>query len=318
MLDTINILYTTDHTYIKPMLVSLYSLLENNQDINVIIYIVCDKFELEDYKKVEYIINKFKNSNVYFHRFEKIKKIIEEYEIPNWKESQIANARVFFTSSVKDVDKLLYLDSDTIVVDSLSGLDQYDDTIHMVQDLMSKSYWKNLDSSLDKYCNSGVIWIDVDKWKENKCDNKVVDAIKSDINYTYPDQDLLNIALKDDIELLPPEYDLFSIDAYYNNFLLQQYYKRMGIERYSKVEMKNAKESPIILHATPLFPYRAWEVNNIHPYSEIYDEYLMKIFGDVNKSTVRPNILKFKMHSLSNIILPVEVKESIKKFIKHR
>lgn len=318
-MDKINVLYTTDHNYVKCMLVSLYSLLENNSHIDITVHIICDKFELKDYKKIEYVISEFKNSNVYFHSFENISRLIEEYNIPNWRGTQIANARVFFTSCIKDTEQLLYLDSDTIVVSALSGLQTYDGAIHMVQDSMPTSHWQNLSVPLEKYCNSGVLWIDVNKWKEKGCDKKLSDMLEKDISYTYPDQDLLNMALRDEIELLPPEYNLFSTDAYYNSTFLQRFYKQAGIERYSINEIKNAKNNPIILHGTPFYNWSLWDGNNIHPYAKIYDEYLYKLFGKANNKQVveSPNQLIFKLYLYSKLACPQKIKNTAKKLTKN-
>lgn len=277
-----------------------------------------DNFDIFDFKLIEKIISEFENANVYFYDFKKIESIIDEHNIPLWRGTKIANARVFFNEYIKNIDNLLYLDSDTIIVDNLKSLEKYPNTINMVADSMPTTHWKNLDIKLEKYCNSGVLWINVDKWNINNCDKKIIDLLESDINYTYPDQDILNMALKDDINLLPPEYNLFSTDAYFNPYLLYKFYKRNNIERYSISEMKKAKNSPIILHATPFYFWRAWDDNEIHPYNEIYDNYLNKIFGEIKKEdgVLCPNPLHFKMKLYSDLILPEKPKQIIKKILK--
>lgn len=314
----INILYTANHEYVKPMLVSMYSLLENNKNLNITIHIMHDNFNTNDFKIIENIISEFENCNVYFYDFKIIENIINEYNIPDWRGTKIANARVFFNEYIKNIDNLLYLDSDTIVVDNLNSLKNYSDTIHMVKDSMPTTHWKNLAVDLEKYCNSGVLWINVSKWKNNNCDKKIINLLESDITYTYPDQDILNMALKDDIMLLPPEYNLFSTDAYFNTYFLYKFYKKHNIERYSSKELQKAKNNPVILHATPFYFWRAWEDNEIHPYNEIYDYYLYKIYGEVKKEegVISPNPLSFKLNLYSNLILPEKPKQIIKKILK--
>lgn len=313
----LNVLYTTDCNYLKYMLVSLYSLLENNTNMKIVVHIICDKFEIEDYKRVEYIINLFSNANVYFYSFEEISKIIEEYNIPNWRGSKIANARLLFSNYIKDVDNLLYLDSDTIVVNSLSKLSDYKGTIHMVQDSMPKDYWQNLSKSLEKYCNSGVLWINVQKWQEKNCDEKIRYALQSNFAYTYPDQDLINIALRNEIHLLPLEYNLFSIDSYFNPIVLQRYYKMMNIEKYSFNQVVRAKRNPIILHSTPFYYFKSPE-EIIHPYHKIYEEFVYKIFGEKNKGSYFDyfNSLMFELYLYSSLYCPKKIKKTVKKYLK--
>lgn len=313
----INVLYTTDSNYLKYMLVSLYSLLENNTNMKIVVHVICDKFEIEDYKRIEYLISLFSNANAYFYSFGEISQIVEEYNIPNWRGSKIANARLFFSNYIKDVDNLLYLDSDTIVVNSLSKLSDYNGTIHMAEDSMPKDYWQNLNKSLKKYCNSGVLWINVQKWQEKNCDDKIRYALQSNIAYTYPDQDLINVALRNEIQLLPLEYNLFSIDSYFNPIVLKRYYKIMNIEKYSFEQVVRAKRNPIILHSTPFYYFKSPE-KVIHPYHKIYEEFAYKIFGEKNKESYLDyfNSLMFQLYLYSSLYCPKNIKNIVKKYLK--
>lgn len=317
-MNKINVLYTTDHNYIKYMLVSLYSLLENNKELEITIHIICENFKLTDYKIIEKIIDEFKNANVYFYDFEKMSNYLKEHNFPSWRGSQIANARLFFTHYLKNINNLLYLDSDTVVVNSLSKLKHYNGAINMVQDSMPKNHWQNLSIPLEKYCNSGVFWINMNKWKEQRCEQKLHNTIKEAPPITYPDQDIINISLKDDITLLPPEYNLFPTDVYYPPAILSRFYKQSNIEKYSIKKMTSAKKNPIILHSTPFYHYRPLEENNIHPYSEIYNKYLYKLFGEINKEQSKsyPNQSLLKIRLYLELICPKQVKKTCKLLIK--
>lgn len=313
----LNVLYTVNHNYIPYLLVSLYSLLENNTAIDIIVHIVCDSFEAEDYKKIESSINTF-GANVYFYPFAEIKELIEESHLPCWRDTQIANARLFFQQYIKGVEKLLYLDADTIVVDSLSDLQKYDGLLHMVQDSMPKNYYQHLNIPLEKYCNSGVLWIDVHKWKEAKCDEKIREITKQIQTYTYPDQDVINMALQKEIQLLPPAYNLLSTDTYYDLFLLSRYYKRQNIERYSIKEMKEAKKNPIIFHSTPFYSQNPLDRNAAHPYRQIYTSYLDKIYNQ-SQQTISHNAIHsylLKLYLYSSLLCPQTIKKGIKQFVK--
>lgn len=319
-MNKINVLYTVDHNYIKYMLVSLYSLLENNSNLDINIHIIYDNFEEDDFKKIENIVKRFQKVNIFFYSSTTINKLIEKYNIPLWHDTKIANARVFFNTCIKDIDKILYLDADTVVVDSLSSLENHNGTIHMVQDSMPTSYIKSLNKSLKKYCNSGVLWIDVNKWNENNCDQKIIDTLATNYCSSFPDQDLINIALHDDISLLPPEYNLLATDAYFNTLFLYRYYDQTGIDRYTKEGIINAKKNPIILHSTPFYYWKPMEKNKIHPYSEIYDEYLVKIFGENKKELClySPNPLLYKFILYSKLACPKSIKEPIKDLVRKR
>jgi len=314
----INVLYTLDHKYVKYMLVSLYSLLENNKDIDITIHIICDKFEIEDYKIIESIISEFKNTNVFFYNFQKIENIIDEYNISSWRDKKIPNARLFFNVYIKESENLLYLDSDTIILNSLKGLKNYQGTISMVQDSMPKSHYQNLSIPLKKYYNSGVLWIDIKKWQENDCNNKIREILKENIPYIFPDQDIINMALKDEIKALPPEYNLFSIDSYFSLPLLFRYYNHYDIERYSKEELKQARNNPIILHSTPFYYWNGWQKKAIHPYLKYYKEYFSKLNMDldIDENLIKKNPFLFKLFLYLKLMCPKEIKEKIKEYIK--
>ena len=316
-MKTINILYTLDHQYVKYMLVSLYSLLEHNPDIDIKIHIIGDQFEMNDYKIIEDIVSTFHNANVFFYDFKDIEKIVDQYHIPPWRGKKIPNARLFFDECVDENDHLLYLDSDTIVVDSIKGLKDYEGTINMVQDSMPKKHWKELPISLEKYYNSGVLYIDPKKWRDNNCSKKIRDLLDDKIPYEFPDQDIINMSLKEDIKTLPPEYNLFSIDSYFNSHLLSRFYDQSRIERYDLKTIKEAKKNPIILHSTPFYHWNGWEKKAIHPYHKYYKDYFQKMNMDLDpEKEIKKNPTLFRLYLYAKLMCPEETKEKIKQIIK--
>ena len=278
-----DVLYTVDHKYVKHMLSSMYSLVESNPDIYLNVHIIEDKFDKHDYELLDYVVGLLDNPklNVKLYDFKEIEKEIEKYEMPNWKGSRMANARIFFSKEIKNASHLLYLDSDTYVVNRVIGLNQHFGPISMVKDDMSMVKMKEIYPGLKHYFNSGVIWINVDKWMELDFDKRIADTLKNrKVEFEFPDQDALNIAFKDDIEVLPPEYNMLSSAYYYNKFFLSRYYKGTDIEKYPMDEMQEAKKSPIILHGTPLFVGKKYTlVHDLHPYHKYYEEYQSRLFG---------------------------------------
>jgi len=240
------------------------------------------------------------------------------YNIPDWRGTKIANARVFFNSEIKDEDNLLYLDSDTFVVDKLDDLEKYNGPINMVLDVMPQNKINEMNLNTKYYCNSGVLWINMKKWNELDCDKKIVDTLKGNIKFTYPDQDLLNIALKDDIHLLPPNYNLFTTDYYYSLPFLLMYYKQTDIKRYSFKEIIDAKKNPIILHGTPLSFMKDYTIDtSIHPYNDLYNKFLNEI--NIENKNEKINIIeKIIIDTIlhTKVLFPKEIREKIKKLVK--
>lgn len=316
-MEKINVLYTADKKYIKYTTVSILSLLDSNPDMDITIHLIYDNISSEDCILIESIVNKHRNANIYFYDFKLLEDLIKSYNIPKWNETLIPNARLFFDKVIKNVDNILYLDSDTIVHGSLKDLKKYDGTVNMVEDTMSKKHWQNLDSNLTKYCNSGVIWINVDKWEENDCSYKIIKTIENNLQLKFPDQDIINVALKDDISLLPPNYNIFSTEVYFPIPLLKKYYKVNDIERYSFKEINEAVNDPIIYHSTSFYYWKAWEDKCIHPYHQLYANYFKKLNFDMKKTNnIVPNELLFNLRILGSFYLPKNIKEKVKKIIK--
>lgn len=316
-MNEINILYTTDNNYVKYMMVSLLSLLENNKNFKRInIHIIYDGLGKEDFKRIEFIASNYGNCNIYFYPYNKN---CNNYErsIPKWRGTDIANARLFFSNYIKGIDKLLYLDSDTLVVNSLDNLPKKQMPVTAALDHLSKKYWSNLDKSLNKYCNSGILWINLNEWDNKNCNEKISKTIEKQINVTFPDQDILNIALKDDIDILPLNYNLFSLEYYYDFNTLIKFYKINEINFYNKDDVKSAIANPIVLHLTDLHKIRPWQKNIIHPLNKEFDSYYFQMFNEKENSPHQRHseyLLKFKDYL--SIYVPKEIKNEIKKLIK--
>lgn len=316
-MERINVLYAADNKYIKYTTVSILSLLEQNEDMAITIHLICDKLEKNDYRLIESVVANYKNANIIFYDFKPIKTIIEKYGIHDWNGSLIPNARLFFDEVIDNVSNLLYLDSDTIIAGSLKDIKKYNGTVNMVQDTMTKKHWQQLDGNLTKYCNSGVIWINIDKWYENDCPYKIIKTIEGNLDCKYPDQDIINVALQDDISLLPPNYNIFSTDVYFPMSLLKRYYKVNDIERYSYKEIKESLNDPIIYHSTSFYYWKGWEDKTIHPYQNLYREYFHKLDLPMTQTDKHvPNELLFNMRLLSSLYLPEDIKSKVKKIIQ--
>lgn len=281
----------------------------------ITVHILEDGFTKEDYHSIEKIVNKFQ-ANVYFYSFHTYQSLIESYHLPSWRGTQIANARLCFAHYIKNVEQLLYLDADTIVASSLEDLKKYKGSIHMVQDTMTKKHYQNLPIPVEKYYNSGVFWINTKAWENAHCDERIKQTAKQTQTYTYPDQDLINMALKNEIEPLPPAYNLFSVDAYYPLLLLSKFYKIRDIERYSWKEIKNAKENPIIYHSTTFHNQSPLEEKAFHPYKELYSTYLSQIYGPKEPCHDAIEAYLFKMHLYTSLLCPEKIKDTIKTLIK--
>lgn len=118
--------------------------------------------------------------------------------------------RILIPTILPQYDKVIYLDSDTVIlgdIDELFDTDTEGCAVCGVNDVMhsvSKEYVKNvLGLNPDRYINSGVLIIDCKRFKEYEIKEKCFSVLKSsDIKFRYPDQDIINIVCQDHIKFL--------------------------------------------------------------------------------------------------------------------
>lgn len=285
-MGNLNVLYTVDVNYYKQFMVSLLSLLETNKDKNLIKVFIIEEGFLEDQRKrLENLQKEYSNFSFAFISTSFIYEQIKEYHLVPYRNSYVPFLRLFYSLVIDDIDFLLYLDADTIVVDSidLSSL-EFAGCVKASLDHMASSYKNSLPIELEHYYNSGVLFINHSSFKRNHALDAILKLIKTNQSVLqFPDQDILNMALRGKFETLPLNYNLYSTDVYFKRMGLL-FYKRFGIsDFYSKKEIKEALKHPVILHATDLYGIRPWHKNTIHPFNELYDFYLEKIFGYVEK-----------------------------------
>ena len=120
-------------------------------------------------------------------------------------------ARLYLADILKDEDIILYLDTDTLVIDNLSSLwklNLYNYYMAAVIDLGARKnlMTKNIDIDKNNYVNSGVCLFNLKKIRE---DNKVkdLDYFVNNNKLMYPDQDTLNVVFKNKILFLDNAYN---------------------------------------------------------------------------------------------------------------
>lgn len=108
------------------------------------------------------------------------------------------------------MERVLYLDGDTIVKGSLLKLMQtemHDNWIAGVKDTSEKIRQRELGMDSD-YVNAGVILINMDKWREEKIGERLISFINTcPEKLSYADQDVLNAVCAGKIEFLELKYN---------------------------------------------------------------------------------------------------------------
>jgi len=198
-----NILYCIDETkkdYSRFMWVSMLSLLENNKDEDICIYVITTKLEEENKKELERIVALYNKTIKFSNNSEIIPKKIKDilYKGGHWPIA--VYYRLFFNNCFPEInDRLLYFDCDTIINKNLSefyNVDFWENIIAWQLDLpLNRYFHKELWLEVDSYINSWVLLFNVPKFIEINLFEKIEYANK---NYTITetDQDYINITFK--------------------------------------------------------------------------------------------------------------------------
>ena len=197
----INIALAIDENYITPSGVLLFSILENNKSSNIHFHIFTTCCELDKFKEFKTNITIYFLNEDYFSSLQTpghfTSAIYYRIAIPSILQNRIKN--------------VLYIDADVLCVGSLEAFNQidiFDYYIAAVEDLgMTREDVMALGIS-GKYFNSGVMFINIEKWVNENIFEKFMVLINDRI-FKYPDQDALNILFKNKVLYISSSFNHF-------------------------------------------------------------------------------------------------------------
>ncbi|MBR5598562.1 MAG: glycosyltransferase family 8 protein [Alphaproteobacteria bacterium] len=212
----VNITLITDSKYIIPTATSMYSAIKNKcQSSTYNFYIITENITKED---AEFLL-KLKDLAKDTVNITLIPK--EEPNLPfknmeRFIRYKVGMHKIFLPDVLKDLNKVIYMDGDTIVLKDLSSL--YDINIDDVYASVAKDgiYYRFLEEmkeiGLDKrgyYFNSGVMLYNLDLQRKDKIVEKLIEYVNTNKDF-YGDQDALNIVFGDKLKLMSYRYNCIS------------------------------------------------------------------------------------------------------------
>jgi len=123
-------------------------------------------------------------------------------------------ARVLLGDFLPGIDRVIYLDTDTVVVGDLTELAAFDlagCTLGAVDDpLIAGVYARRLlgpdpgrTLKIPRYFNAGVMLIDLSRWRRSRVTERTIELLLERRPFVFHDQDPLNMLLKNDWAELP-------------------------------------------------------------------------------------------------------------------
>ena len=231
MKNNISIVYICDEKYVMPTCVSIQSIYENRKGSVYDIYIIGVDLSQKSKDKIKDI--NLPNINIHLLNFE------NKYKDLNTNHVYVSKAALFkfdIPNILPDLDKVLYLDGDTIVLDDLAELfntDIKDYYAGVVRDFPAYYVRKDYEEvGLYDYFNSGVMLLNLNNLRNNKIPEKLLEYKLQSNSTRYMDQDCFNVIFSGHIKFLDPKYN----------------YMTSSIDLYKKFCLKD--EKPIIVHTT--------------------------------------------------------------------
>lgn len=220
----INVAFAIDNNYPIFTLLAINSILKNNySNSEYTFYIIENNITPKNKSKMKHYVTDKWRQEIKFVNID-ISKIDKGYNFYKFSDNRITNiamARIALTEILpKNINRVIYLDGDILATEDLLKLYETDlknKPIGLVTNLYPAKY-KNFNKKY--YYNSGVILMDLGKCRKDKITSKLINYLDAhsqyfilneqkpiDENYLYPDQDLINIVLKNDITTLDNKWN---------------------------------------------------------------------------------------------------------------
>lgn len=265
-------MYSTDENYAQHAIASIISLLEKNKKFNdIYIYIIDNEIYGVTKKYIKNIVDTFGRKVIFISIEEICKKFNTNDGFP------ISAYARLFVSNIDKIDKILYLDCDTIINGSLEDLWNTNIEDYLVAGVQDNPamYMSTIIgmSSRDRYINSGVLLINLKKWRETNIEKYFIKFIEKYSGCVpHHDQGVINGVCKNKILILNPKYNMMPEMIYLGRDKIMKLYNVDNY--YDDKEILTASENPIIIHYISKFYNRPWNENCTHPYKELYKHYL--------------------------------------------
>jgi len=218
MEDVNHVVYAADNNYWMHMHVSIYSLLKNNINGRFKFYILADEIDKKAEDKIKLLCNK---ANVLDIKIIQVDSTMAE-SLPLSSDLPYVSKLTYYKFLIGKVlnnieaKKALYIDCDTIIKGSISGLINIDLTervIGAVPDLFWPDHSKRIGLPQGiKYFNAGMLLINLEEWRRMNTESLIADYVEQHYNkIEYKEQDVLNAILHNFYKEISP---LFNYQVY--------------------------------------------------------------------------------------------------------
>ncbi len=264
---TADFLLVSDNNYVKNLGICTYSVMHNmcSQVDKVRIFVMDCGISEQNRQKLLAQTARFENAEMIFYDIdEKLNAVVPKVKT-RW--HRAIYGRLFLNELPEHYDgigRLIYLDCDLLMdrpVTELFTMDLNSKCLAAVTDADNSPRKKALGIPDEcEYINSGVLVIDVVRWRELDASRRIIEYINSFPEaLLYPDQDAINYVLGSEIYILPPEYNMMWMVCRRD---IPKMLKRIPDFYYTSEQLEYALTNPRIVHFAG---HDMWSFDGITP-----------------------------------------------------
>lgn len=246
----------SDEHYIVPTLVTLRSIKINRisgQKYRVFVITNCDdkvikdKIETEACEQFEVHVRKYDSHLI-------------EIDANHLYVSKAALIKFCLGEIFSELNSILYLDGDILVRPGMEQIFSYHiENVYaaVVKDMNVGISQHSKDLGIENYFNSGVMFLNLKRMREDKLKEKLFAYKMSEEKHTFMDQDCFNVCFKNQVLYMPLKFNfIYDIVGKYTNEQILEYYDEQG------QNINNLEKEAIVFHmAGTVKPWK--EINSI-------------------------------------------------------
>ncbi|HJC08849.1 MAG TPA: glycosyltransferase family 8 protein [Candidatus Gemmiger stercorigallinarum] len=307
----LSVLYGCDDNYAPHAGISMTSLLENNRDIDELtVYFAAQDLSQQNLDRLCALARQYGRRIVFLDTC-RARQAMDQYPCRGWNGSLATWLRFFVLDQIPvDVDRLLWLDADTIVTGSLKplcslSLDGWAAACACDAICYRERYRLGF-SSQDAYYNAGVILFHLAYWRQQSLLDSLFRRLPERIDsYRLNDQDMLNDMLFGRIQKLPPAYNLQGTHLAYDTQAYFSVYPWQPSAYYTPAQIDAARAAPVVVHFFRFLGDYPWQAgDNLHPARTLYQSWKEKsLWADVPAAPARREAV-FAVEKLLYRLLP--------------
>ena len=220
MEESIHVAFACDDAYAKFTAVALWSLMEHyHGTAPVHVHILSGKLSITSQQKLQQIQESFPALQLYFPPLpEAIWKLPVNEKYPHHE----VYARIFLAEILPQASRVLYLDSDLLILGEWESLYHLDLEGYAFAARSERGFapLKRHNRRLKRkknadYFNVGVLLIDLDRWRKEGIMASLIKLVQARGPFDFPEQDALNIIIDGNYYPLAPCWNKFDYRNFY-------------------------------------------------------------------------------------------------------